>query len=101
MTTAVRSPVLPEIPTIAESGLPGYDTGVWWGFLAPAGLAPEIQAKLARDTAHAVRVQAVRERLLSLGATPIGSTPQEFAALIKGDYEKWGPVIKAAGIKGE
>jgi tripartite-type tricarboxylate transporter receptor subunit TctC len=93
--------VLPDIPTIAESGLPGYDTGVWWGFLAPAGLAPEIQAKLAKDCADAVRVPTVHDRLLSLGATPIGSTPQEFAALIKGDYAKWGPVIKAAGIKGE
>jgi len=101
MTTAARSPVLPDIPTIAESGLPGYDTGVWWGFLAPAGLAPEIQAKLARDCAYAVRVEAVRERLLSFGATPIGSTPQEFLDLIKSDNAKWGPVIKAAGIKGE
>jgi len=101
VTTAARSPVLPDVPTIAESGLPGYDTGVWWGFLAPAGLPPEIKAKLAKDCADAVRVSAVSERLLGLGATPIGSSPQEFENLIRSDDEKWGPVIKAAGIKGD
>jgi tripartite-type tricarboxylate transporter receptor subunit TctC len=93
--------VLPDVPPIAESGLPGYDTGVWWGFLAPAGLPPAIQAKLAKDCADAVRAPAVRERLLTLGATPIGSSPQEFDALIRSDHAKWGPVIQAAGIKGE
>jgi tripartite-type tricarboxylate transporter receptor subunit TctC len=101
VTTAVRSPVLPDVPTIAESGLPGFDTGVWWGFLAPAGLAPALQAKLARDCAYAVRVAAVSDRLLGLGATPIGSSPHEFESLIRSDHDKWGPVIKAAGIKGE
>lgn len=101
VTTAARSPVLPDVPPIAESGLPGYDTGVWWGFLAPSGLPAAIQAKLAKDCADAVHTPAVRERLLGLGATPIGSSPQEFDNLIRSDYEKWGPVIKAAGIKGE
>jgi tripartite-type tricarboxylate transporter receptor subunit TctC len=101
MTTAIRSPVLPDVPTIAEAGLAGYDTGVWWGFLAPAGLPDAIQAKLARDCADAVRVPAVRDRLLSLGATPMGSTAEAFADLIRSDSEKWGPVIRAAGIKGE
>ncbi len=101
VTTAARSPLLPDVPTIAESGLPGYDTGVWWGFLAPAGLPPDLQAKIARDVAEAVKVPAVRERLLKAGATPIGSPPQAFADLIRSDHEKWGPVIKAAEIKGE
>jgi tripartite-type tricarboxylate transporter receptor subunit TctC len=101
VTTAARSPVLPNVPTIAESGLPGYDTGVWWGILGPAGLPPAIKAKLARDCAEVVKLPAVRERLLMLGATPIGSSPEEFAALIRSDYEKWGPIIKAAGIRGE
>ena len=100
-TTAVRSPILPNVPTIAESGLPGYDTGVWWGVVAPAGLPPAVKAKLAKDVAEAVNVSAVRLRLLGLGATPIGSPPEEFAALIRSEYEKWGPVIKAAGIRGE
>jgi tripartite-type tricarboxylate transporter receptor subunit TctC len=101
VTTAIRSPVLPDVPTIAESGLPGFDTGVWWGLLGPAGLPRDIAAKLAKDCADAVRAPAVKARLIALGATPVGSSPAEFAALIRADYEKWGPVIKAAGIRGE
>ena len=101
VTTAKRSAVLPDVPTIAESGLPGYDTGVWWGFLAPAGLPAAIRAKLAKDCAEAVQVAAVRDRLLKIGAEPIGSSAEEFDKLIRSDHEKWGPVIKAAGIKGD
>jgi tripartite-type tricarboxylate transporter receptor subunit TctC len=101
VTTAARSPTLPDVPTIAEAGVPGYDTGVWWGFLAPAGLPLEVKAKLAKDCAEAVQAPAVVERLRSLGATPVGSTPEEFADFIRAEYEKWGPVIKAAGIKAE
>jgi tripartite-type tricarboxylate transporter receptor subunit TctC len=101
VTTAKRSAVLPDVPTIAESGLPGYDTGVWWGFLAPAGLPAAIKAKLAKDCAEAVQVAAVRDRLLKIGAEPVGSTAEEFDKLIRSDHEKWGPVIKAAGIKGD
>jgi len=101
VTTATRSPVLPNVPTIAESGLGGFDTGVWWGVLGPAGLPADVKAKLAKDCSEAVRSATVKARLLQLGATPIGSTPEEFAALIRADYEKWGPIIKAAGIHGE
>ena len=101
VTTAIRSPVLPNVPTIAESGLPGFDTGVWWGLLGPGGLAADIKAKLAKDCIDAVNTATVKARLLALGATPIGSSPEQFAALIRSDYEKWGPIIKAAGIRGE
>ena len=101
LTTATRSPVLPDVPTIAEVALPGYDTGVWWGFLAPAGLPADIKAKLAKDCAEASLVPAVRERLMKLGATPIGGSAEDFAKLIASDHAKWGPVIQAAGIKGE
>jgi tripartite-type tricarboxylate transporter receptor subunit TctC len=101
VTSAARSPVLPDVPTIAEAGVPDYDTGVWWGFLGPAGLPVEIKGKLAKDCAEAVNAPAVVERLRSLGAVPIGSTGDEFADFIRAEYEKWGPVIKAAGIKGE
>jgi tripartite-type tricarboxylate transporter receptor subunit TctC len=100
MTTAARSPVLPDVPPIAET-LPGYDTGVWWGFLAPAGIPADVKAKLAKDCAEVVRVPAVKQKLLQLGATPIGSSPEVFAKLIRDEYEKWGPIIKAAGIKVE
>jgi len=101
VTTAIRSPVLPDVPTIAESGLPGFDTGVWWGVLGPAGLPGNVKLKLAKDCIDAVNAPAVKARLLALGATPIGSSPEDFAALIRADYEKWGPIIKAAGIRGE
>jgi tripartite-type tricarboxylate transporter receptor subunit TctC len=101
VTTALRSPVLPNVPTIAESGLPGFATGVWWGMLGPAGVPGDIKTKLAKDIMDAVKAPTVRARLLALGATPIGSAPEEFAALIRSDYEKWGPIIKAAGIRGE
>jgi len=101
MTTAARSPVLPDVPTIAEAGLPGYDTGVWWGFLAPAGLPADVKAKLAKDCAEAALVPAVRDRLSKLGATPIGGSSDDFARLIASEHAKWGPIIKAAGIKGE
>ncbi len=101
VTTAARSPVLPDVPTIAQAGLPGYDTGVWWGFLAPAGLPADVKTKLAKDCAEAALVPAVRDRLLKLGATPIGGSADDFAKLIASEHEKWGPVIQAAGIKGE
>jgi tripartite-type tricarboxylate transporter receptor subunit TctC len=101
VTTIARTPVLPDVPTVAESGLTEYDTGVWWGVLAPAGLPADIQARLSRDCADAMKTQAVKERFRILGATPIGSTAAEFAKLIRSDYDKWGPVIKAAGIEAE
>ncbi len=101
VTTATRSPVLPEVPTIAESGVGGFDTGVWWGVLGPAGLPADVKAKLAKDCSEAVTGATMKARLLQLGATPIGSTPEQLAALIRSDYEKWGPIIKAAGIHGE
>jgi tripartite-type tricarboxylate transporter receptor subunit TctC len=101
VTTAMRSPVLPDVPTVAESGVPGFDTGVWWGLLAPGGLPSELRTKLAKDCIDAVNTPTVKARLLALGATPIGSAPEVFAALIRSDYEKWGPIIKAAGIRAE
>jgi tripartite-type tricarboxylate transporter receptor subunit TctC len=101
VTTAARSPLLPQVPTIAESGWPEYDTGVWWALVAPAHLPPDVKAKIYRDTADAMKAPAVKERFGLLGAVPIGSTPEELTALIRRDYEKWGPIIKAAGLVGE
>lgn len=101
VTTAQRSPVLPDVPTIAEAALPGYDTGVWWGFLAPAGLPADVKQKLAKDCTEVAQLPGVREKLLKLGATPIGSSPEVFEKLIHDEYVKWGPIIKAAGIKPE
>jgi tripartite-type tricarboxylate transporter receptor subunit TctC len=98
VTTAQRSPLVPDVPTFDEAGVKGYDTGVWWMLLGPAGLPGEVRAKISRDAADAMKAPAVRERFGALGAVPSGSTPDAAAALIRADYDKWGPVIKAAGI---
>jgi len=100
VTTAARSPVLPDVPSIGES-VPGYDTGVWWGVLAPAGLPAAIREKIAKDLADTLKAPAVKNRFVDLGAAPIGSSPAEFGAFIRAEYEKWGPIIKAAGFKAE
>lgn len=101
MTTAARSAALPDVPTIAESGVPGYDTAVWWGMLGPGGLSAGLAAKISKDCAAALHAPAVKQRLDSLGASVAGTTPAEFTRLIRADYEKWGPIIRAAGIKPE
>ena len=100
VTTATRAPFLPDVPSMSET-VPGYDTGVWWGLLGPAGLPSDVVAKLSHDFVAALNSDAVKERLGKLGALPIGSTPQQFDARIHADYEMWGPVIKAAGMKAE
>jgi tripartite-type tricarboxylate transporter receptor subunit TctC len=101
VTSATRSPVLPDVPTIAEAGVPGYDTVVWWGLLGPGGLSADLAAKISKDCAEALHAPAVKQRLDNLGATVAGTSPADFAKLIRADYEKWGPIIKAAGMKGE
>ena len=100
VTTAARSPFLPDVPAIAET-VPGYDTEVWWGLLRPAGMPPELVRKLSHDFVAALNTAEVRERLAKLGASPIGTSPEAFDARIHAEYEKWGPIIKAAGIRAE
>ena len=100
VTTADRAPFLPKVPSMSET-VPGYDTGVWWGLLGPANLPPEVLKKLSTDFVAALNTDAVKERLGKLGALPIGSSPEQFETKIREDYEKWGPIIKAAGIKAE
>ena len=100
VTTGKRAPFLPDVPSMAET-VPGYDTGVWWGLLGPAGMPDDLLAKLNHDFVAALNTDAVKERLTKLGASPIGSSPKEFDAVIHADYEKWGPIIKAAGMQAE
>jgi tripartite-type tricarboxylate transporter receptor subunit TctC len=100
VTTASRSPFLPNVPAITET-VPGYDTEVWWGLLGPAGMPTELVTKISRDFVAALNTEQVRDRLAKFGASPIGSSPQQFDAKIHADYEKWGPIIKAAGIRAE
>lgn len=101
VTAATRAPFLPNVPTMAEAGVPGYDTAVWWGLLGPSNMPANVTGKIAKDTAEAMKSPVIKDRLIKLGATSIGSSPQEFGRLIKSDYDKWGPIIKAAGIKAE
>jgi len=100
VTTASRASFLPDVPSMAET-VPGYDTEVWWGLLGPAGMTRDLVEKLSHDFVAALNTEAVKERLTKLGASPIGSSPQQFDAKIRADYRKWGPIIEAAGIKAE
>jgi tripartite-type tricarboxylate transporter receptor subunit TctC len=99
VTGAKRLPLLPEVPTVAESGLAGYDAAAWHGWLAPAGTPPAIVNKLQAEIAAILKLPEVRERLARDGIEPVGSTPQEFAAYIRFEVEKWGKVVREAGIK--
>jgi tripartite-type tricarboxylate transporter receptor subunit TctC len=98
VTTASRASFLPDVPSIAET-VPGYDTEVWWGLLGPRGMAPELVEKLSHDFISVLNTDDVKQRLAKLGASPIGGTAQVFDAKIHADYDKWGPIIAAAGIK--
>ena len=100
VTTAKRAPFLPDVPSIGEV-VPGYDTEVWWGLLGPGGMPRDLVEKLSHDFVAALNTDAVKERLSKLGAIPIGSTPQAFDKKIHDDYDKWGPIIQAAGIKAD
>jgi tripartite-type tricarboxylate transporter receptor subunit TctC len=100
VTTASRAPFLPNVPSVAET-VPGYDTEVWWGLLGPAGIPPDLVARLSRDFVAALNTEPVKERLAKLGAAPIGTSPEQFDARIRADYKKWGPIIEAAGMKAE
>ena len=96
-----RSSALPDVPTVAESGVPGYDVSVWWGFLGPAHMAPEIVAKLETDLKTALQDPSVQSTLTKIGATPVGSESTEFEAFMHSEAEKWQPVLKAANIRAE
>ena len=99
VTTRTRSALMPELPTITEAGLPGYETVAWFGVLAPAGTPPEIVNKLSAEIAKIAKSPEMRERLVAMGAEPVGSTPEEFKAVIDRDIAKWKPLAQKVGIK--
>jgi tripartite-type tricarboxylate transporter receptor subunit TctC len=101
VTSAQRSKALPDVPTVAESGVPGYDVSVWWGFLGPARMAPEIVAKLEADLKSALRDTNVLMTLEKIGATPVGSGSKDFEAYMHAEAAKWEPVLKAANIRAQ
>ncbi|HEX2831214.1 MAG TPA: tripartite tricarboxylate transporter substrate binding protein [Burkholderiales bacterium] len=94
-----RLPALPDVPTIAESGVPHYHVTQWQGILAPAGTPSELVAKLNAQIVKGIHSPDVKQRLTSDGAEPVGSTPQEFAAHIKSEAAKWLPIVRASGAK--
>lgn len=99
VTTLKRVEVLPDVPSIAEAGLPGYEATQWFGLLAPAGTPRPIIDRLYQESSRALRSADMKERMTAEGLEVVGGTPEEFASYIRSETEKWTQVIKAAGIK--
>ena len=101
VSTAQRSRAAPELPTIAEAGVPGFDVGGWYGVLAPAATPPSTVAFLSREIVKALKAPEVGERFAADGSEPVGRTPENFAAYIKSEIAKWAKVVKETGIKAD
>jgi len=99
VTTLKRFSLMPELPTVAESGLPGFDATTWHGLVAPAGTPPDVIETLHRATVAALNDPETKKRLADLGVEVAGTSPQQFAAYIKSEIPKWTAVVKAAGAK--
>jgi tripartite-type tricarboxylate transporter receptor subunit TctC len=99
VTTKKRVSIFPDLPTIAESALPEFDTSQWFGILGPARMPPSIVKQLQTALARATSSPDVKERLVAQGVDVVNSTPEEFAAVIKRELVQWAKVIKAAGIQ--
>ncbi len=101
VTSAKRTPLAPDVPTIAEAGVPGYEASGWYAVLAPAGTPQTITARLHRELMIALADREVKERFAATGVEPIGTTPEQFAAFMRDEYAKWGKVVRSAGVKAE
>ena len=101
VTTARRSSLAPDLPTVAESGLAGFDISTWFGVFAPAGTPRDVVEKLHAEFTRALAAPDVRERMLNLGAEPVGNRPEEFAAYIRAEAEKYARVIKSSGARAD
>ncbi len=101
VTGAQRSASAPELPTVSESGLPGFEVVGWYGLLAPSGTSREIIARLHSESVKLLKLPDVKERLAATGFEPIGTTPEQFGTYIRSEVEKWAKVVKAAGIRAD
>ncbi|HTS21999.1 MAG TPA: tripartite tricarboxylate transporter substrate binding protein [Casimicrobiaceae bacterium] len=99
VTSAQRAPALPDVPTIAESGLPGYEASAWFGLVAPAGTPPAVIARINAAVNDWLHTPQAAEKLLAQGAVADGGTPEQFAAHIRAETDKWAKVVKASGAK--
>jgi tripartite-type tricarboxylate transporter receptor subunit TctC len=98
VSSARRVATAPEIPTIAESGIPGFDVNPWWGILAPAGIDMAIVRKINSDVASALASNEMIDFLATQGAEPLITSPEEFLAILQADVVKWAKVVKDAGV---
>jgi tripartite-type tricarboxylate transporter receptor subunit TctC len=101
VTTAKRSTVLPELPTVSESGVPGYENSTWFGVLAPAGTPAAVLNKLNAELTRASQSSDIVDRLAPDGGEPVGSTPEQFGRLLALEITRWRKVVKDAGMKVE
>lgn len=101
MASPRRSQVMPEVPTIAESGLPGFEVGAWYGLLAPAGTPRAVIERVSAESARILKLPDVRERFRADAFDIAADTPEQFAAVIRAELARWAPIVKAAGIKPE
>lgn len=99
VTSLKRLSALPDLPTIAEAALPGYEVNTWFGFFAPARTPADIVRKLSADIAAASHHPQVKAKLEELGSVVVGSSPQELAGRMRQEIETWGPLIKSLGVK--
>lgn len=99
VTTATRSPIAPDLPTVAEAGLPGYEANAWFGLFAPVGTPVEVVDRLNAEVNRALELPALRERLQALGCEPAGGTAAQYAAFFRSEVDKWGKVVRSAGAK--
>jgi len=99
ITSEKRFSGLPEIPTIAEAALPGFDTLQWWGLVAPRGTPADVVNKIAADVSRLAASAEMKERMLALGAEPVVSSPERFTAFIRGEIDKWGKLVRASGAR--
>ncbi len=102
VTSAQRSPALPDVPTVEEAGgasLKGYEASSWFGLLAPAGTPPDVVSRIQQEVAKSLGTPAIKEKLVAQGAMPSGNSPADFAKLIDSEHRKWAQVVKASGAK--
>jgi tripartite-type tricarboxylate transporter receptor subunit TctC len=98
VTSPRRSPLLPDVPTIAQAGVPGYEVEGWFGLFAPAAVPKPILQRLNAEVVHILKDAKVKELLLAQGAEPVGNSPEEFAAFVKKEHDRWAKIIRDTGI---